>query len=90
MSAADPSHRALIARIAACTRWAHETDRTAATAAARRASADRFERQVDPDGALPPDERARRADSARLAHMSRMALRSAQVRATRVGKRAAA
>jgi|GEM_PF-4642110 len=33
----------------------------------------RFEREVDPDGSLPPDERARRAKAALSAHMRKMA-----------------
>jgi hypothetical protein len=41
---------------------------------------DRFERQVDPDGELPPAERARRAGHARKAYFTRLALRSAQAR----------
>ena len=40
----------------------------------------RFEREVDPEGALPEVERKRRADHARKAHMARLALRSAQAR----------
>jgi hypothetical protein len=43
----------------------------------------RFEREVDPDGTLPPAERAKRAESARKAHFARMALLSAQARAKR-------
>jgi hypothetical protein len=81
---AHPEDRALAARIAAHTRWATVEDRGAATAPARRAFLDRFERQVDPDGKLPPAERARRAENARKAHMTRMALKSAQAR--RAGK----
>ena len=50
------------------------------TARARTAFLARFEREVDPDGVLPPDERARRADHARRAYMTRLALRSAEVR----------
>jgi hypothetical protein len=41
---------------------------------------DRFERQVDPDGTLKPEERARRAGHARKAYFTRLALRSAQAR----------
>jgi len=41
---------------------------------------DKFERQVDPDGTLDPAERALRAASARKAHFSRLALKSAQAR----------
>lgn len=83
MNATDQAHRVLIARIAANHRWSQTSDRTAATAAARQAALGRFERMVDPDGVLPPDERARRADAARSAHMCRMALRSAQARKSR-------
>lgn len=39
-----------------------------------------FERRVDPTGILPPKERARRARAALKAHMTRLALRSMQVR----------
>ena len=54
------------------------------TAEARRAfTVDRFERQVDPEGVLDPQERRRRADAARKAHMLRLAARSAEVRAGR-------
>ena len=56
-----PHDRALVARIAAAERWARTADRTAATAPARRGLAAKFEREADPDGVLPPDERARRA-----------------------------
>jgi len=75
-----PAQRSLRARIAAHTSWANTTDRSARTAAARKAALDRFERQVDPDGALPARERALRAASARKAHFTRLALRSAQAR----------
>lgn len=34
----------------------------------------KFEREVDPEGVLPEDERRRRAEAARRAHMTRMAL----------------
>jgi hypothetical protein len=74
-----PQQRALAARIAAHAKWA-QTDSVAGTAAARQAALDRFERVVDPDGTLPPEERARRAAHARKAHFSRMALASAKAR----------
>lgn len=72
--------RAIIASIAAHTRWANTVDRTIATAKARQAFADRFEREVDPDGLLDPFERAKRATNARRAHFQRLALKSAQAR----------
>jgi hypothetical protein len=46
---------------------------------------DKFERQVDPEGILPPAERAVRAEHARKAHFKRLALKSAQVRRRRGG-----
>jgi hypothetical protein len=72
--------RSLIARLAAHESWANTADPSARTAPARRAMLDRFERQVDPDGVLPPAERARRAGHARKACFARLALRSAQAR----------
>lgn len=50
------------------------------TAPARRAFLDKFEKQVDPDGVLDPQERAKRAHHAMKAHMSQLALRSAAAR----------
>lgn len=58
-------------------------DSTSLTAPARAAFLARFETQVDPEGILPDDERARRAEHARKAHMASLALRSAQKRAAR-------
>jgi hypothetical protein len=75
-----PAQRVLRARIAAHTRWANEPDRTAATAKARNAFRDRFEREVDPDGVLAPEERFRRAENARKAFYARLALASANAR----------
>lgn len=76
-----PQHdRVLVARIAAVERWARTSDRTEATAPARRGLTAKFEREADPDGVLPPEERARRTDLLMRAHMLRMARRSAQAR----------
>ena len=72
--------RSLIARLAAHESWARTADPSARTEPARRALLDRFEREVDPDGVLPPAERARRAGHARKAYFTRLALRSAQAR----------
>lgn len=80
-----PAQRSLRARVAAHTSWANTSDRAARTANARQASVARFEKLVDPDGTLPPEERRQRADSAMKAHFSRMAAASA---ASRRGKRA--
>ncbi len=85
MPAATPENRVLIAQVAAHSRWARESDPTAATAPARRAFADRFDREVDPDGTLPPAERARRAEHAKKAYFLRLALKSAQSRRKAAG-----
>jgi hypothetical protein len=50
---------------------------------AREAFLSKFEREVDPEGLLDPAERARRADMARKAYFTRLALKSAQARAKR-------
>lgn len=72
--------RSQIAKIAAHARWARCEDRSAATQAARDGMTRRFEREVDPEGRLAPDELARRVESARRAHYQRIALKSAQSR----------
>lgn len=61
------------------TRAAH--DPREYTAAARRAFLAGFERQVDPDGSLLPEELRVRAEAARKAHFAGLALRSAVARA---------
>ena len=45
---------------------------------ARRAASAKFEHVVDPDGVLSADERAKRADNLRRAHLRQMALKSAK------------
>jgi hypothetical protein len=68
-----PEQRHLRARIAANIRWSKPMTRADQADAARTAIYVRLERQVDPQGRLPPDERdqlvraAARALSARLA-----------------------
>jgi hypothetical protein len=53
------------------------------TVAARTAFLARFEAEVDPDGALDPEERRRRAEHARRAYFTRLALASAKARRAR-------
>ncbi len=74
------NERRVRARIAAFTKWSRTDNRTAATAAARTAFEARFEREVDPDGQLRAEERARRAGFARRAYFARLALLSAKAR----------
>lgn len=78
-----PEQRSLRARMAAHSLHARVADPSAHTAPARRAFLDRFEREVDPDGVLKPDERARRADHARKAYFLKLALASAEARRRR-------
>lgn len=75
-----PAQRILRAKAAADASWAATSDRAARTEPARRAALARFERQVDPDGELPEDERRQRAESARRSYFRFLALRSARVR----------
>lgn len=69
----------LQARYAAQMRWANE-DPTKQGEIARAGLLAKFEREVDPEGILDPAERARRAESARKAFYTRLALKSAQAR----------
>jgi hypothetical protein len=71
------AQRSLRARIGALALHAQGGTNTAAATRARLA---RFEREVDPDGSLPPEERARRASLARKAYMMRLALASSRAR----------
>lgn len=82
MAARDPVQRKINARIAILTRWSREDGRAAA-AQAQAGLMRRFEREVDPDGELTPEERHRRAESARRAHMLRLSAKSAKVRRER-------
>jgi hypothetical protein len=82
-SSLTPAERVLRSQIGAHKSWAQTDDRSARTAPARRAANDRFENQVDPDRILAPEERARRAEHARKAHMLSLALKSARARRQR-------
>jgi hypothetical protein len=77
-----PEQRSLRARIAANTRWSREDP--AATAARGQAGLlAKFVDQVDPDRVLPEDERLRRAENLRRAHMQRLAFKSSKARTAR-------
>ena len=81
------SEASLRGQIGAHTRWARETDRSAATLPARRGLEAKFEREVDPEGILPPAERAKRVENARNAHMAKMRLASSKSRAAAANAR---
>jgi hypothetical protein len=77
------SERSIRGRLGAYTRWANTADRYMATKPARDGFLAKFEREVDPNNELTPQERHKRAEYARKAHMQRMALKSAQARRRR-------
>jgi hypothetical protein len=70
-------------RIAAEISWARTHDRAARTRPARETFLKRFEKEVDPDGTLPPEERRQRADHAKRAYMLQLAKRSGAARKAR-------
>lgn len=76
----DREEMARRGRIGAYARLARHDPREL-TQPARDAFLSKFEREVDPDGTLAPEERQRRAECARKAHMLRLARLSAAARA---------
>src|SRR5215216_2651447 len=75
----DPKEMALRGRIGA--HRLHAThDPRETTAKAREVFLTQFEREVDPDGTLSPEERRRRAEHAKKAHFARLARLSAAAR----------
>jgi hypothetical protein len=70
-------------RIAAEISWSRTHDRSARTRPAREAFLKQFEKEVDPDGKLPPEERRRRAEHAMRAYMLRLAKRAIAARKRR-------
>jgi hypothetical protein len=76
--------RSLRARMAAYTLHAQRDPRETTTAA-RAAFLDRFEREVDPEHKLGPEERGRRAEAARKAYFTGLALASVRARNRRKG-----
>ena len=80
----DPSSerakRVLQARMAAHALHARVGDPSAHTAPARKVFLSRFEREVDPEGVLDPQERARRAEHAKKAYFIRLAAASSKSR----------
>jgi hypothetical protein len=69
----------LHARLAAHSKWA-QTDPVEGTAAAGAKFLLRFIDEVDPDRIFPEAERLRRAEHARKAYFTKLALRSAKAR----------
>lgn len=82
-----PEQRRRRARIAAHASWANTADRAARTSSGTKAFLDRFDRQVDPDGLLPPQTREAMARHARTAYMLQLAEKSAAARRRRARSR---
>jgi hypothetical protein len=76
----ERSKRVLQARMAAHALHAKVTDPSAHTAPARMNFLSRFEREVDPEGLLEPQERARRAEHAKKAYFLKLAAESSKAR----------
>jgi hypothetical protein len=79
MSAVERSARARAAAYAL-----HALGRTSTTAATA-ASMARFDREVDPEGVLTTEERARRAGFARKSYFAKLAMKAARARRLKVG-----
>ncbi|MGI8790290.1 MAG: hypothetical protein ACR2I4_05340 [Actinomycetota bacterium] len=77
--ALSPEERVLHSRLAAH-KLHSKYDSRELTAPARRAFLARFEREVDPEGVLEPAERRRRADHAKKAFFTKLALASSRAR----------
>jgi hypothetical protein len=77
--ARSPAERSLQARMAAHVMNARHDPRVT-TVPGRAAFLARFEREVDPEGRLHPEERRRRAAHARRAYFLALSLKSAQAR----------
>ena len=60
-----------------------DRNRAARTLPGRRAMFDKFEKEVDPEGKLTIQERAKRAEFARKAYYQRLAMKSAAARERR-------
>jgi hypothetical protein len=73
------AERSLRARLAAYALHAQHDPRET-TANGRAAFLARFDREVDPEGLLEPDERRRRAEQARRAYFTRLSLAAVKAR----------
>jgi hypothetical protein len=81
-----PAERSLRSKMASHLSWAQTDDRTARTAPARAGFMARFEREVDPEGVLPPAERARRAEQLMRAHMAKLSLAASKAKRQKMAR----
>jgi hypothetical protein len=89
LAALTPTQRTLRARMGAHALHAQGKTNTDAARKASPQSLDYWAAKVDPDSALPEQERCRRAEHARKAYMTGLALASSQARRRRSGDDAA-
>lgn len=82
-ASSDNNDRVLRARMAAHLLHAQISDPAEHTAPAGAVFLSRFEREVDPDGVLDPQDRARRAEHAKKAYFIKLALASRKARAAK-------
>jgi hypothetical protein len=82
----SPVERSLHAQQASLTYWSQVDDRAAATQTARDGLTRKWEREIDPDGKLPPPELAKRVEMRRKAHMAEMTRNSLKARRERAAK----
>ena len=76
MAAADPEVRKASAQLAAHTRWANANSgaRAKENLRMRRGKADRWAKEIDPDGTMDPAELSRRLHHRLQAEMARLRL----------------
>lgn len=79
MAELTAAERSLRSRLAAHAKWA-KTDPVAGTAKARAKFMAKFLDEVDPRRELPEEERLQRAEHARQAYFTKLALKSARAR----------
>ena len=80
-----PGQRQTRSRQASYTSWAKTEDRTKRTAPGRAGMLRKFEDQVDPERTLTLEERAKRAEAARMAFYTRLSMLGVKARRGRAG-----
>lgn len=78
-----PEQRVQRAKIAANARWSRPMAREDQSDAMKEAMRTRFEREVDPEGKLPPEDRAKLAKAAARRNAARLNAAKARKRALR-------
>lgn len=72
------------------TSWSNTEDRAERTSKARKASPsslEYWEQKLDPDGAMPEEQRRLRAEAALSAHMARLSLKASKARSAKSGRK---